>query len=102
MSASQIKSPLPELNLPVGWLYRRLKYVADIQVSNVDKKSVEGEQPVRLCNYVDVYKNDTIAPGMLFMEATALDSQIANFALKKGDVLITKDSEEWDDIAVPA
>jgi type I restriction enzyme S subunit len=90
------------LKLPVGWLYRRLKYVADIQVSNVDKKSVEGEQPVRLCNYVDVYKNDTIAPGMLFMEATALDSQIANFALKKGDVLITKDSEEWDDIAVPA
>jgi type I restriction enzyme, S subunit len=36
------------------------------------------------------------------MQATATRSQIEGFQLKAGDVLITKDSESWDDIAVPA
>ncbi len=55
-----------------------------------------------LCNYVDVYKNDFIRPGMGFMEATATLNQVSTFTLRAGDVLITKDSEEWNDIAVPA
>lgn len=95
-------SPLPQLALPERWALRRLKFLSTIQVSNVDKKSVDGEQPVRLCNYVDVYKNDEITPTMEFMDATATDAQIENFSLKQGDVLITKDSESWEDIAVPA
>ena len=32
-----------------------------MRVSNVDKHTKPGETPVRLCNYVDVYKNDTSA-----------------------------------------
>jgi type I restriction enzyme S subunit len=36
------------------------------------------------------------------MQATATDSQVATFSLRPGDVIITKDSESWDDIAVPA
>ena len=36
------------------------------------------------------------------MEATAPPAQVEKFALKGGDVIITKDSEAWDDIAVPA
>jgi type I restriction enzyme S subunit len=68
----------------------------------VDKKSVEGERPVRLCNYVDVYNNDQITADMEFMEATATDTQIEQFSIRGGDVIITKDSETWDDIAVPA
>jgi type I restriction enzyme S subunit len=68
----------------------------------VDKKSVEGEKAVRLCNYVDVYKHDLITADMPFMEATATAGQIDRFSLKAGDVLITKDSEAWNDIAVPA
>jgi type I restriction enzyme S subunit len=36
------------------------------------------------------------------MEATATIGEIRKFALKKGDIIITKDSEEWQDIAVPA
>jgi type I restriction enzyme S subunit len=79
-----------------------LKEVASVRPSNVDKKSVEGERPVRLCNYVDVYKNDQITADMEFMEATATDTQIDQFSLRGGDVVITKDSETWDDIAVPA
>ena len=37
-----------------------------------------------------------------FMEATASPREIARFRLVKGDVLVTKDSEDWRDIAVPA
>jgi type I restriction enzyme, S subunit len=70
--------------------------------SNVDKHTVEGERPVRLCNYVDVYRNDQIRDDMDFMLATATDAQIERFTLREQDVLATKDSEEPGDIGVPA
>lgn len=57
---------------------------------------------MELCNYVDVYYNDRITPDLEFMSATATKAQIERFELRKGDVLITKDSESWFDIAVPA
>lgn len=76
--------------------------VATILVSNIDKKAVGGERPVRLCNYMDVYANDGINLDLSFMEATATAAQIEKFGLRKGDVIITKDSETPDDIAVPS
>lgn len=88
--------------IPSHWRVERLKAVADVRLSNVDKKSEEGQKQVRLCNYVDVYHHDRITSDMSFMEATASEDQIRRFALKSGDVLITKDSESWTDIAVPA
>jgi type I restriction enzyme S subunit len=36
------------------------------------------------------------------MAATATKEQVRRFSLQAGDVLITKDSESWTDIAVPA
>jgi type I restriction enzyme, S subunit len=81
---------------------RRLKYLAHVTISNVDKKSSEAEQPVRLCNYTDVYYNESITSELPFMEATASGEQIRRFTLCAGDVLVTKDSETADDIAVPA
>ena len=80
----------------------RLKNVASIRVSNVDKKSYEGETPVRLCNYTDVYYSDRITDDCDFMVATASDAQVEAFALRRGQTLITKDSEAADDIGVPA
>ena len=88
--------------VPAHWEVRRLRTVADMRVSNVDKHIREGEFPVRLCNYVDVYKNDQITQAMPFMGATASRDEIARFRLERGDVLITKDSEAWDDIGVPS
>ncbi len=88
--------------IPEHWGCRKLKYIASVRFSNVDKKSEEGENPVRLCNYVDVYYNDHITSDLNLMEATASTAEIAKFNLREGDVLITKDSESWDDIAVPA
>ena len=88
--------------LPSHWEARRLGTIAEMRVSNVDKHSKEEELPVRLCNYVDVYKNDHISRDMPFMRATASTEEIDRFRLHKYDVLITKDSETWEDIGVPA
>ena len=88
--------------IPAHWEMRRLKECANAWLSNVDKKSVEGEPVVRLCNYVDVYHHDRIHTEIDFMTATATPAQIRKFSLREGDVLITKDSESWTDIAVPA
>jgi len=84
------------------WSQQTLTEVAKVIVSPVDKKANADEKPVRLCNYTDVYYNTRIVRDMPFMEATAKDSEIQKYTLKKGDVVITKDSESPGDIAVPA
>ncbi|MEI4926853.1 restriction endonuclease subunit S, partial [Klebsiella pneumoniae] len=55
-----------------------------------------------LCNYTDVYYNEFISDDMPFMQATASAHEIEQFTLKKGDVIITKDSEDPSDIGIPA
>ncbi|MDM1044718.1 restriction endonuclease subunit S [Myroides sp. 1354] len=88
--------------IPEHWEVRKLKYVANCFPSNIDKHSNEDEKQVRLCNYTNVYKNDYITDSMDLMLATATDEQIEKFTLLQGDVIITKDSETANDIAVPA
>jgi type I restriction enzyme S subunit len=84
------------------WEVKPLAEIADIKVSNVDKKSFSGELPVRLCNYMDVYAGRYLGNGDRYMEATCTPRELAAFGLRRGDVLITKDSESPDDIAIPA
>ncbi|MDN6315786.1 MAG: hypothetical protein L0J56_10950, partial [Halomonas sp.] len=88
--------------VPAHWGIQPLKRQCDVMPSNVDKKSVEGERPVHLCNYTDVYYHDEIVRGMRFMKATASEGQIEKFSLLAGDVIFTKDSESSDDIAIAA
>jgi type I restriction enzyme S subunit len=89
-------------DVPEHWEVKRLKTSATCWVSNVDKVPAEDELPIRLCNYTDVYYNDHITSDMDLMETTATADEIRRFGLRVGDVVITKDSEEWNDIAVPA
>lgn len=89
-------------DVPARWEVKRLRNVAELRVSNIDKKSFDNEQPVRLCNYVDVYKNDLIESDLEFMKATASQAEIDRFRIRIGDVIITKDSEDWKDIGIPA
>ena len=89
-------------DIPTGWTTQKLKFVARVQPSNVDKKSKKDEKEVQLCNYTDVYYNEEITADLPFMKATASDVQIKKFTLKSGDTIITKDSEDPNDIAVPA
>lgn len=84
------------------WIERPLNELAEIRVSNVDKKSLPGEKPVLLCNYMDAYGNDYIRSDIAFMSATASVAEIAKFKVDAGDVVITKDSETPDDIGIPA
>ena len=88
--------------IPEHWKLIRLKSISRILFSNVDKHSSEDERPVHLANYTDVYKNHIITNNMEFMEATASVNEIRKFKLNVGDVLVTKDSETADDIAIPA
>jgi len=88
--------------LPAGWRLEKLKFFSDVRNSNVDKTISDDEEPVRLCNYVDVYYNDQITPDLDFMQGSATKVEIEKFQLKQGQVIITKDSEGWDDIGIPA
>lgn len=88
--------------LPRRWTVKPLRAVANCVVSNVDKVVREHETPVRLCNYTDVYNNEFITVDHDFMLGTASDAEITKFGVSVGDVIITKDSESWNDIGVPA
>lgn len=88
--------------LPGHWGTKPLKAVASYMVSNVDKIPADNELPVRLCNYTDVYNNEFISPAMDLMRTTATATEIEKFRLFKNDVVITKDSESWEDIAIPS
>ena len=81
---------------------KQLRHIADVRVSNVDKKSAAGERAVALCNYTDVYYRDVITVDQEFMRATATTEQVRRFTLCGGDTLITKDSETADDIGISA
>jgi|FLYL01.1.fsa_nt_gi type I restriction enzyme S subunit len=88
--------------IPEHWEILPLRRVAQLANSNVDKKAVEGEIPVRLCNYTDVYYASYLDSTEGFMEATATPEEIRRFRLRADTVLMTKDSESPDDIGVPA
>ena len=80
----------------------RLGAIAEIVVSGVDKVVRRDEQAVQLCNYMDVYNKDVIRPSASLMRATATAGEVRKYRLERGDVVITKDSEDPADIAVPA
>ncbi len=87
--------------IPKHWKIKKLKYVAKILPSNVDKHIYPDEIQVRLCNYTDVYYNDYITVDTVLKKGSCKESEFAKFVLKKSDVIITKDSETPDDIGVP-
>ena len=80
----------------------RLSEIAMVEISGVDKKYLEGESEVQLCNFVDVYRNWAITSNMTpkFMIATARPNEIQRFKLKRGQVALTKDSETRYDIGI--
>lgn len=80
----------------------KLGDIAAVEISGVDKKRKDGEQEIRLCNFVDVYYNWAItsAQSNSFMSATARSNEIEKFQLKRGQVALTKDSETRYDIGI--
>ncbi len=82
------------------WKEKYLREIADIRVSNVDKKIYPNKSLVKLCNYMDAYSNDYITRKISFSTGSADANEIQRFGLKIDDVIITKDSETPEDIAV--
>ena len=80
----------------------KLADIAKIEISGVDKKTMDGETHVRLCNFVDVYYNWAITKekAKSFMVASAKQAEIDKCSIGKGMVAITKDSETRDDIGI--
>lgn len=103
LGGEDIGRPEPALpGLPLSWRVHRLKHVAEVMPSNVDKHARDGEVPIRLCNYTDVYYNSEITDELEFMTSTATPGQVSRFGLRAGDTVVTKDSETANDIAIPA
>ena len=64
-------------------------------------KTGSDEIQVDLCNYTDVYYHEKIDSSIDFMRGSCNQDEYERSLLKKGDVIITKDSESADDIGVP-
>ena len=83
-----------------NWEEKYLSEVVDIRVSNVDKKLYPNKTLVKLCNYMDAYSNDYISNTISYSIGSADANEIQRFGLRINDVIITKDSETPEDIAV--
>ena len=94
-------SGLPPTPSNPDWPFRAIKRIANISFSSVDKHIYEHERQVRVCNYVDVYKNDRVSSATSLREGSVTEAEYDNYTLKAGDVIVTKDSEDWKDICVP-
>ena len=81
------------------WKEVKLGDIGTISSAGVDKKIVEGEDLIKLLNYMDVYKKDFLYKTDTSMTVSAPMRQIKNCDLKKGDIFFTPSSETRDDIA---
>jgi type I restriction enzyme S subunit len=88
-------------DIPSHWDGAELKRLVQVIPSNVDKHIIEGELPVKLCNYTDVYYNEKISDDQDLTEGSCTDRELERYSVREGDVIITKDSESPDDIGIP-
>ena len=85
-----------------GWEHKLLGEIGLISGAGVDKLINEDEVPVRLVNYMDVFKRDFIYSNELNHWVTAPQHKAIKCAVKQGDVFFTPSSEMRYDIAVSA
>lgn len=81
-----------------AWVKRAIGELGDISGAGVDKKISEGERPVRLLNYMDVYRNGFLNPSTLSHVVTAREDQAKRCAVRRGDIFFTPTSEVRGDI----
>lgn len=76
-----------------------LTNAANITPSGVDKKVAAGEAMVFLCNYMHIWQNKQLTSSVSYDRGSASPREIANFSLREGDFIFTKDSETANEIA---
>ena len=88
--------------IPEDWEVKRLGEVGVISGGGVDKKIRPQELPVRLVNYMDVYKRSFIRSVDLEHTVSATSEQITRCNVREGDIFFTPSSEMPFDIAMSA
>ncbi|MGP2694323.1 restriction endonuclease subunit S [Serratia nevei] len=84
------------------WKTCRLGDIGEIKSAGVDKKIVEGETPVRLLNFTDVFKKTFIFSNEINHWVTAPYSKVDGCSVLKGDVFFTPSSETRDEVGMSA
>lgn len=84
------------------WVTKKLGEIGEVTGAGVDKKAKKNEIPVRLLNYLDVYKRDFLYDREINFWTTAPKSKTEQCSIKKGDVFFTPSSELQTDIAISA
>ena len=94
------RTSLPGFTTP--WQKVKLGEIGKISSAGVDKKVNEGEVPVRLLNFVDVFYRDFIYNDELTHWVTAKPIKVEQCSVQKGDIFFTPSSEMPTDIAISA
>lgn len=94
------RTRLPGFTTP--WQKVKLGEIGKITSAGVDKKVNEGEVPVRLLNFVDVFYRDFIYDNELTHWVTAKPIKAEQCSVQKGDIFFTPSSEIPTDIALSA
>lgn len=86
------------LNNP-NWPEASVGELGTVSSAGVDKKSVAGERPVRLLNFVDVLRRDFFYDAEFTHQVTAPARKVSTCDVRMGDVFFTPSSETRNDIA---
>jgi len=92
---SLLQNTLDNRNWPIVSIDR----IGVISGAGVDKKIVNGEDPVRLLNFVDVMRRDFLFDVEFEHVVTASERKLDKCNVQKGDIFFTPSSEVRDDIA---
>ena len=86
--------------VPAHWEVIRARNLGVFSGSGIDKKTVEGEQPVELFNYLDIYNSidKTLPYSPDLMDTTAPAEKAVEHAVRRSDILLTPSSETSDDV----
>jgi len=84
--------------IPEHWKIKKVKYLAKLKASSIDKKD-NYEKKSLVVNYNDVIKNPIINDNIKLEHTSCKKSQFELFKLINGDLIITKDSMDVNNIA---
>ncbi|MDD2445957.1 MAG: restriction endonuclease subunit S [Clostridia bacterium] len=87
--------------IPEDWRIIKAKKIGKFSASGIDKTIKKNEIPVKIVNYIDVYKSkDHRIYNDEYMQVTTTHKKINYNLLKKGDMLFTPSSETVEEIGI--
>lgn len=87
-------------NIPTSWEVKRVKDLFTLKGGGADKKTNEGEELVKLINFVDVFNKIPLNNQQNYMIVSCPKYKIKDISVKKNDILITPSSETSEEIGL--